>query len=242
MWNHFIHRTINRDHFLPKLKKQACRSGQRRMRISNVPTVKSLLPVFRQAFFRATAKTAGRSDCRAHHCHSPRIDILFDSTIFLGDINGMKNSLGIRVLLTVATLLLATAPGMAGDLFHGRRAACDCNGSSNRVAYNAPVVAYAQPLSVAPAIENAYAYTSAATSCCGVGGGMMQLGSFYGSGSIYGSGYAQSGSPTVGSFLSGYEGLPNMDGGGIHHRYPYHSYRRPWAHPGTPSTNVTIVW
>ena len=154
----------------------------------------------------------------------------------------MKNSLGIRVFLTVATLVLVTAPGMAGDLFHGRRAACDCNGSSNRVAYNAHVLAYAQPVSVAPAIENACACTSAATSCCGVGGGMMQLGSFYGAGSIYGSGYAHSGSPTVGSFLSGYEGLPNMDGGGVHHRYPYHSYRRPWAHPGTPSTNVTIVW
>ncbi|MCX7399522.1 MAG: hypothetical protein NT138_17790 [Planctomycetales bacterium] len=154
----------------------------------------------------------------------------------------MKNSLGIRVLLTVVTLVLVTSPGMAGDLFRGRRAACDCNGSSNRVAYNAPVVVHAQPVSVAPAIENAYVYTSAATSCCGVGAGMMQLGSFYGAGSIYGSGYAHSGSPTVGSFLSGYEGLPNMDGGDIHHRYPYHSYRRPWAHPGTPSTNVTIVW
>jgi len=154
----------------------------------------------------------------------------------------MKNSLGIRVLLTLSTFVLVTASGMAGDLFHGRRAGCDCNGSSSRVAYSAPAVAYAHPVSVAPAIENACACTSAATGCCGVGGGMMQLGSLYGAGSIYGSGPAYSGSPAVGSFLSGYEGLPNMDGGGIHHRYPYHSYRRPWAHPGTPSTNVTIVW
>lgn len=44
------------------------------------------------------------------------------------------------------------------------------------------------------------------------------------------------------SFLSGYEGLPNMDGGGIHYRYPYHSYRRPWAHPGPATTNISIVW
>ena len=154
----------------------------------------------------------------------------------------MKSSLGIRVLYIMTALVLVTVSGVAGDLFHGRRAGCDCNGSSSRVAYSAPAVAYAQPVSVAPAIENACACTSAATGCCGVGGGMMQLGSIYGAGSIYGSGLAYSGSPAVGSFLSGYEGLPNMDGGGIHHRYPYHSYRRPWAHPGTPSTNVTIVW
>lgn len=154
----------------------------------------------------------------------------------------MKNSLRIRVLLTSTALVLVAASGLAGDLFHGRRAGCDCNGSSNQVTYSAPVVAYAQPVNVAPAIENACACTSAATGCCGVGGGIMQLGSLYGAGSIYGSGHAQYGNPAAGSFLSGYEGLPNMDGRGIHHRYPYHSYRRPWAHPGTPSTNVTIVW
>lgn len=242
MWKHFLHRTVGGDHSLPKPKKQVCRSGQRRMRISNVPTVKSLLPVFQQAFCRPTGKTSGRSDCRGHYCHFPRIDIPLTVRQFLGDINGMKNSLGIRVSLTVATFLMAAAPGIAGDLFHGRRAACDCNDSSTRVAYSAPVSVYSQPVNVAPAIEDACACTSVATSCCGVGGGMMQLGSFYGAGSIYGSGHTHSGSPAAGSFLSGYEGLPNMDGGGIHYRYPYHSYRRPWAHPGTPSTNVTIVW
>ena len=52
-----------------------------------------------------------------------------------------------------------------------------------------------------------------------------------------GAGYGASGND-----LTGYEGLPNMDGGGVNHRYPYHSYRRPWAHPGPPSTNVSIVW
>lgn len=41
---------------------------------------------------------------------------------------------------------------------------------------------------------------------------------------------------------TGYEGLPNMDGGGVHIRYPYHSYRRPWFPPGPASTNITICW
>ncbi|MCA9064752.1 MAG: hypothetical protein KDA96_16890 [Planctomycetaceae bacterium] len=50
-------------------------------------------------------------------------------------------------------------------------------------------------------------------------------------------GYAGSGSG-----LTGYEGLPNMDGGGTHDRLPYHSYRRPWFHPGPPAKNITIVW
>ena len=157
----------------------------------------------------------------------------------------MKSSLGIRVLLVFAALTVVTGSGEAGDLFHhGRRAGCDCNGSSAPAAYSAPVMTYAhaQPVSLAPAVENACACTSAATGCCGLGGGMMQLGSHFGAGSIESGMYGYSGSPAVGSFLSGYEGLPNMDGGGVHHRYPYHSYRRPWAHPGTPSTNITIVW
>lgn len=66
----------------------------------------------------------------------------------------------------------------------------------------------------------------AVASCCGGGGaawGMMSLSHRT-------------------TFLSGYEGLPNMDGGGVHYRYPYHSYRRPWFHPGPPSTNITICW
>ncbi len=160
-----------------------------------------------------------------------------------GEINKMKISSRIQTAMMMVTLAMVATVTEAGDLFHyGRRAGCDCNGSAARVAYAPPVLAYAHPVTSAPVVENACACTSAATGCCGVGGGMMQLGSFYGAGSIYGSGLAYSGSPAVGSFLSGYEGLPNMDGGGIHHRYPYHSYRRPWAHPGTPSTNVTIVW
>jgi hypothetical protein len=29
---------------------------------------------------------------------------------------------------------------------------------------------------------------------------------------------------------------------GLHLRYPYYSYRRPWYPPGPASINVTIVW
>ena len=42
--------------------------------------------------------------------------------------------------------------------------------------------------------------------------------------------------------FTGYEGLPNMNDGGVHPRLPYHSYRRPWADPGPISTHVSIVW
>lgn len=28
----------------------------------------------------------------------------------------------------------------------------------------------------------------------------------------------------------------------VHYRYPYYSYRRPWAHPGPLVPNVTIIW
>lgn len=74
--------------------------------------------------------------------------------------------------------------------------------------------------------------------CCGPAG----LAGTYGSAwmarqAVYGS-YG----PRLVSPFTGYEGLPRMDGGGIHYRYPYHSYRRPWAHPGPASTNITIVW
>src|SRR5262245_48107894 len=29
---------------------------------------------------------------------------------------------------------------------------------------------------------------------------------------------------------------------GLHLRYPYYSYRRPWYPPGPASVNVTIIW
>lgn len=73
-----------------------------------------------------------------------------------------------------------------------------------------------------------------ATACCGMSagfGGAAQLGAIYGMSHL----------ATPGRY-TGYEGLPNMDGGGLNGRFPYHSYRRPWAHPGPQSVNVSIVW
>jgi hypothetical protein len=70
-------------------------------------------------------------------------------------------------------------------------------------------------------------------------GELFQSGSLYGSGGHYGGFY---GSPHPRSFESGFENLPDMDGRGVHHRLPFHSYRRPWAHPGIADTNINIVW
>lgn len=70
----------------------------------------------------------------------------------------------------------------------------------------------------------AAACCGAAVGCCGVG----QVGMIYTMNQLHG--------------YTGYEGLPNMDGRGVHGRYPYHSYRRPWFHPGPKSANVSIVW
>ena len=94
-------------------------------------------------------------------------------------------------------------------------------------------------------------YAAAVPACCGVGG-KVQLGSLYGSPGFYGGchyrGYGPGygggyyGSPDPRSFESGFENLPNMDGGGVHHRLPFHSYRRPWAHPGIADNNINICW
>ena len=72
---------------------------------------------------------------------------------------------------------------------------------------------------------------SVATACCGVTSGCCgagQMGMMYGVGQLHG--------------YTGYEGLPAMDGRGVHGRYPYHSYRRPWFHPSPKSANASIVW
>lgn len=140
-----------------------------------------------------------------------------------------------RSLLTAGILsLLGSGYASAGDLFHraGRGSDCGCSHAAPHPVYAAPVV------------HSPGAYAAAVPACCGAGGGLAHVGNLYGLSGAYGdmSGFSPAGGPAPDSFLSGYEGLPNMDGGGIHHRYPYHSYRRPWAHPGTPSTNVTIVW
>ena len=98
----------------------------------------------------------------------------------------------------------------------------------------------------------------AVPSCCGFGGGgggVVYPGGLYGSAGVYGIGYARGygydggyygggyhGSPDPRSFESGFENLPNMDGAGVHHRLPFHSYRRPWAHPGIAEKNINICW
>lgn len=115
---------------------------------------------------------------------------------------------------------------LGGGLLHGALHHSDDCGC-----HSAPAAVYA-----APVVQSGHAMAG----CCGVGGGIAQIGGLYSAELLYDGHAGGGGSP--GSFLSGYEGLPNMDGGGVHYRYPYHSYRRPWAHPGPPSTNISIVW
>ena len=102
----------------------------------------------------------------------------------------------------------------------------------------------------APEMHAGCEFAAPVSTCCG--GGMGQLSSLCGSAGFYGvghpGGYGHSygggyyGSPDPRSFESGFENLPNMDGGGVHHRLPFHSYRRPWAHPGIADNNINIVW
>ncbi len=154
--------------------------------------------------------------------------------------------------LSAVTCLFSSASTQAGLL------GCGC---SRAPVHHAPMV-YA-----APQIDAGCECAAAVPSCCGyggVGGGVAQLGGWYGSagfygidhdgsyghayghsnghGHGYGSGGGYYGSPDPRSFESGFENLPNMDGGGVHHRLPFHSYRRPWAHPGIADTNINIVW
>ena len=116
-------------------------------------------------------------------------------------------------------------------------------------------VNHAPMIYAAPEMDACCECAAAVPTCCGcggVGGGMVQFGSLYGSAGFYGGGYAGGyghgygggyhGSPDPRSFESGFENLPNMDGGGVHHRLPFHSYRRPWAHPGIADNNINIIW
>ncbi len=139
----------------------------------------------------------------------------------------------VGVLLAFATAV-THAGGFGGGHLSGilhPSSGCACNRS--------PAPVHAAPVHFAPVIHSACHCGHAAASCCGVGGGaLMFAGGMPGIEYSYGDGGSMYGS----SFLSGYEGLPNMDGGGVHHRYPYHSYRRPWAHPGPASANISIVW
>ena len=122
----------------------------------------------------------------------------------------------------------------------------DC-GCSQHAEHGSPMM-YAPPtMHAAPVMDSGDSYVAAVPSCCGaggVGGGLAGLGSLYGSPGIYGGGrgFGSWRSPDPRSFESGFESLPNMDGGGVHHRLPFHSYRRPWAHPGIADNNINIIW
>jgi hypothetical protein len=150
---------------------------------------------------------------------------------------------GLALLLSRGT---ECGAGHPGQLFH-RGPGCAC-GQSPQMHF-APGPAQYSPTSLA---GYGCACSAAVPSCCGLGGGLSQLGNLYGSGSGYGAVYepwhdggAWESAGAYGFSAGGYtgfEGLPNMDGGGINYRFPYHSYRRPWAHPGPPVTNVSIVW
>ena len=145
----------------------------------------------------------------------------------------------------VAALAAVTFLSVAGDT---QASLLGCGCSHGPAAY-APVM-YSDP-----GIDVGCDCAAAATSCCGIGGGgLVQLGNLYGSGEVYGGNFAGGSigngnyargshlSADPRSFQSGFESLPNMDGGGVHHRLPFHSYRRPWAHPGIPDNNINIVW
>ena len=142
--------------------------------------------------------------------------------------------------LAAVLFLFSAALAQAGLL------GCSCSRAS---VHHAPVI---HP---APVMDACCAYAAAVPSCCdvgGVGGGIVQPGSLYGSAGLYGGGHhggygyghggGYYGSPDPRSFESGFENLPNMDGGGVHHRLPFHSYCRPWAHPGIADNNINIVW
>lgn len=127
------------------------------------------------------------------------------------------------MILTGLVALQSSASGHPGD-------GCACQ---RQAVVHVPHIA-----PMAQAFHAGCGCGAAAAACCSPGG-FGYVGAIHG---IYSDSAGLHGGSAPGGFLSGYEGLPNMDGGGIHHRYPYHSYRRPWAHPGPPSTNITIVW
>ena len=117
------------------------------------------------------------------------------------------------VIAGIVWLLGSSSEVLAGDLRHLPGHRSGCNCGNSM-----PVTVHATP------VYGAHSYGAPVVHSVPIGS------EFHGGGHSAGGG------------LTGFEGLPNMDGGGINHRYPYHSYRRPWAHPGPPSTNVSIVW
>ena len=138
--------------------------------------------------------------------------------------------------MVAVAFMAVTAGAQAGQR------GCGC---SQGPAHYAPAVTYDAPIVHSdPGIDASCDCASVATSCCGLGSGLAQIGNLYGSAGVYGGNLdgGHFGSVDPRSFQSGFETLPNMDGGGTHHRLPFHSYRRPWAHPGIATNNINIVW
>ena len=136
----------------------------------------------------------------------------------------------IKAAVSVCSVILVCAFAVevkAGGLLHGK-GGCGCTGSSAQPVYvpSYPVVHH---IPSAPVVHAGCACSSVASTCCGLGGlqgfSGLTMASAIDAGHLAGMGGHHGGS------LTGYEGLPNMDGGGVNHRYPYHSYRRPWFHP-----------
>jgi len=156
------------------------------------------------------------------HIQLHRNVVLVENPNIISETSDMKQLFA--VLLATAAVFAATNDANAG-LFC-RKSDCDeCQPTcAAPVTCAAPAPSCCQP-------EPDCACPAVAAACCGMAccGGIGQMGAMYG--------YMKG--PQG---LTGYEGLPNMDGGGVHGRYPYHSYRRPWFHPGPKSANVTIVW
>ncbi|MCA9058165.1 MAG: hypothetical protein KDA85_06685 [Planctomycetaceae bacterium] len=145
-----------------------------------------------------------------------------------------------RVIRAIALTTLTMGLGMAtadGGCSH-----CGTSSGCSSCGQHAAPCAQGGCQSCAPAAVAGCGCSSIAAGCCGTGFGLAQAGQLYAWQSMQ-SGYGVSaGYGMTGSGLTGYEGLPNMDGGGTHDRLPYHSYRRPWFHPGPPSKNISIVW
>ena len=143
-------------------------------------------------------------------------------------------------LTTLFSALAAFACLSGTAATHAGLFGCGC---AHGPARHAPVVYAGPAVHVTEPMDPCCECASMVPACCGiggVGGGVVQLGNLYGSGEHFGGGYP--GSPDPRSFESGFENLSNMDGGGVHHRLPFHSYRRPWAHPGVADNNINIVW
>lgn len=166
--------------------------------------------------------------------------------VFLSDSIYAHYEIGKKIQMTRLTTLLSAMVAVAFLLVTaGVDAGLLGCGCSHGPAHYAPVVSHNAPtLYSDPGIDVGCDCASVASSCCGVGGGLAQIGNLYGSAEVYGGNFGggQSGSVDPRSFQSGFESLPNMDGGGTHHRLPFHSYRRPWAHPGIADNNINIVW